>query len=102
MVTAALERLKKTSALHTDAGPEPGFWLSESDYRDMQTVISAYMADAKFTAIICAIVEHHDAHPDHGLACACMDTYIQQLRALTKIPHAQQRVDYVLRKVLDR
>lgn len=95
----ALERLRLTSALRVNGG---GFWLSEGDYYDMRAVISAYQADERFTAIVIAIVQHHDAHPDHGIDCACMDEFVRKLREMTGIPHAQQRIDYILRKVVER
>ena len=46
----ALARLKLTSALRCTEGPGPGFWVSESDYRDMQTIIAAYQASRPLRA----------------------------------------------------
>lgn len=102
MVTEALARLKLTSALPSTEGIGPGYWISKCDYRDMQTVISAYMADERFVAAITAIAQHHQARPDHGIDCACMDEHIRVIRRLTEIPFAQQRIDYVLQKAIDR
>lgn len=102
MVEDALARLKRTSAIRSIEGPEPGFWISEDDYRDMQAVISAYMEDERFTAIIKLIAQHHHAHPDHGIDCACMDVCIQKFRQMTAVGFCQQRIDYVIGKALDR
>lgn len=52
--------------------------------------------------IISEIEAHHYEQPTHGIGCACMDKYIQELRKLTASKAAQQRIDYVLRKVLER
>jgi hypothetical protein len=58
--------------------------------------------------IILLIQIHHLKYPDHGLGCSCMDTFIRQVRQMTwchsdaSDPALQLRVDYVIRKALDR
>ena len=56
--------------------------------------------------VVKKVVDHHKAHPDHGLDCACMDRHIQQLRSIlwgmTKDVNIQRRINYVIRAALER
>lgn len=53
--------------------------------------------------ILISIAKHSELHPDHGIYCACMDRFIQHIRRLTTSadPKVQQRIDYVLRTVVN-
>ena len=69
------------------------------------------MSDLTETMLLIEI--HHERHPDHGLDCACMDKYIGRLRKMFKVtntgadedtddPKLQRRIDYVIRKAVER
>jgi hypothetical protein len=61
------------------------------------------MNASKLTEIVAEIEKHHLENPDHGTNCACLDTYIRQVRKMTTVDNAgaQRRIDYVLRKAAE-
>lgn len=64
------------------------------------------MDERLITEIVADIVQHHRRYPNHGLDCACMDKYIQEVRLLTEsnepVRSFQNRIDYVIRSAMNR
>lgn len=92
-VVQAIERLEKNI---------PGQCWDLLDCDDVKTLVASLVVEWHFTSILRNIEHHHVAHPDHGINCACMDEYVRLLRNLTVSTVAQRRIDYVLRKAVER